>query len=593
MSYEIYGTKPDKPKKPKKPKMTSPLYDQNQYQFGSDNNTESTYTLLGTKNNAYSLNVTGDSRIILRIGFVNTNAKAGTQSYTLQYQQNGSGGYSTAVPISAGSTFVYITTALNGAGTMDDADVTTQRISTGGFDAGQVDTGNSITGQTVNASNSTELVWCLYVDASNISNGDYVEFRVYGGGAVLNAYTVTARLNFTVPATDNLLANDITTGTPTLDSATIGQIHVLDANNISTQSTLTSPAIGQIHVLLADDLMGGTPTLTTPNVSEIVDLLANDITSGTPTLSTPTLVGISGLLANDILSGTPTLTSPAIGQTHILNANDLTGGTPTLSTPALSIVGLLDGDYIDYPNRVGPFYDSNGALYAITYTSGATDITVHKSTDKGSTWNIQDASNNPTTTGAACVDAQKSGTTIVIVHHNGTGCYRHVFNMSDNGSPDQWATVDDAIATSLSVTYPSCALAVQSDGDILALYNNGSAIKYKIYTGTWGSENSLDGAVGIESWVVAVLGATDVIYVFYVDLSNRTLYQRSFTAAFSKGSPTSITTALKSAYAPIVPAIYWDDSGEKIMVGYIKNDGKIYTYRATEQAASDNVVTVV
>lgn len=114
-----------------------------------------------------------------------------------------------------------------------------------------------------------------------------------------------------------LTADDITTGTP----------------------TLTSAALGQKHVLLANDILVGTPTLTGASIGQAHVLGANDITAGTPTLTSPALTISVALLANDITVGTPTLTSAAIGQAHVLSADDLMGGTPTLTIPSLISVG--------------------------------------------------------------------------------------------------------------------------------------------------------------------------------------------------------------------------------------------------------------
>ena len=140
----------------------------------------------------------------------------------------------------------------------------------------------------------------------------------YAGGAVADAdgmYAIYALISV-LDTTDDLLADDVATGTPTLTSAVIGQIHSLNANDMSSGTpTLTSAVIGQTHVLTADDVSTGTPTLTSPALAELVALTADDIDAGTPTL-----------------------TSPAVWQVHIFIADSISN-EPILDTPILSVQG--------------------------------------------------------------------------------------------------------------------------------------------------------------------------------------------------------------------------------------------------------------
>ena len=160
-----------------------------------------------------------------------------------------------------------------------------------------------------------------------------------------------------------LLADDITTGIPTLTSAAIGQTHVLAADDLLSGTptlgtpvlaithpllaediatpapTLGTPAIGQTHVILADDLNAGTPTLTSAALGQTHVILADDLLGGTPTLGTPAITQTQVLLADDLITGAPTLGAPAIGQAHVLLADDVITPAPTLSNPVLTEVG--------------------------------------------------------------------------------------------------------------------------------------------------------------------------------------------------------------------------------------------------------------
>ena len=144
---------------------------------------------------------------------------------------------------------------------------------------------------------------------------------------------------------DNLLADDIATGTPTLTNAVIGQIHGLNANDVATDApTLTNATLGQKHVLLAEDIAIGAPTLTSPALAEASEpdvLTADDIDTGSPTLTVSAIGQIHALTADDLASGTPTLTSPALAENagvDALLADDIEVGLPTLSSPVLSVI---------------------------------------------------------------------------------------------------------------------------------------------------------------------------------------------------------------------------------------------------------------
>jgi hypothetical protein len=184
--------------------------------------------------------------------------------------------------------------------------------------------------------------------ATNSSDGTW--------GAVLLVFEIE-----TSAGTDELTGKDMTSGTPTLESPTIGQEHALTSQDVTSGTpTLETPTVGQEHALTGQDITGGTPTLETPTVGQEHALTGQDITSGTPTLEAPTIgqehaltgaditsgtptlgtptlaEGIDALTGADLTSGTPTLGTPTITQEHALTATAVTSGTPTLATPALN-----------------------------------------------------------------------------------------------------------------------------------------------------------------------------------------------------------------------------------------------------------------
>ena len=167
----------------------------------------------------------------------------------------------------------------------------------------------------------------------------------YAGGTVADAdgmYAIYALISV-LDTTDDLLADDIAAGTPTLTSAALKQTHALAADDLATGTpTLTVSVLGQKHVLGVNGVTSGTPTLTSPALSEGAqpdDLLADDILVGTPILTSGVMGQAHVLSADDLVGGTPTLTSAVLGQTHTLTASNIASAESFLETPALMASG--------------------------------------------------------------------------------------------------------------------------------------------------------------------------------------------------------------------------------------------------------------
>lgn len=69
--------------------------------------------------------------------------------------------------------------------------------------------------------------------------------------------------------TDALTANSIASGTPSVGTPTLGQVHTLTATSVSSGTpSVGSPAIGQVHALAAGDVSAGTPSVGAPELIE-------------------------------------------------------------------------------------------------------------------------------------------------------------------------------------------------------------------------------------------------------------------------------------------------------------------------------------
>ena len=144
---------------------------------------------------------------------------------------------------------------------------------------------------------------------------------------------------------DVLTADDLLSGVPILDSATIDQLHVLTVDDLlSGVPILDSVAIDQLHVLAVDDLLSGVPALDSAVIGQVHGLVADDLLSGTPTLDSATAAETHSLTANDLLSGVPTLDSAMLDQVHVLGPDDLLSETPILDTPTIGQAHVLTSD---------------------------------------------------------------------------------------------------------------------------------------------------------------------------------------------------------------------------------------------------------
>jgi hypothetical protein len=276
----------------------------------------------------------------------------------------------------------------------------------------------------------------------------------------------------------------------------------------------------------------------------------------------------------------------------------------TLTVPA----GLIGGTYVESPNRIGPFKDGNGNVYAIIEPAETDNVfMVIKSADGGRTWTEQDGANRPDTNDLESVDAVLAGDELHIAHHEGDEVVYHVFRVSTHPeNPDTYRVTDELIAGPITYEEQSVALEVLSGGRVRCFYARTAGRRGRIFYRTrdrrWGAEQSLDDQSNVDFYgVAAVRGASDKVHiVYYGDDGN--VYHRSLSSSDVLSERESLTTeggVSASERVPFMPPVYWEDSGdEKIMVGYRKaRDGRVYTRIITndgrpgiESVASDHAV---
>jgi hypothetical protein len=196
---------------------------------------------------------------------------------------------------------------------------------------------NTVTGGDTDPFNSGEKVSYTVQGVDELSTGTYywhARATDPNGSGEWGAWTTTR--SFTITTSDTLTASDVTSGTPTVDSSTIGQVHALTASDvISGVPTLDTPTLGQSHVLTSSDVTSGVPTIDTPSLAQIHTLTSSDVLSGTPTIDASTIAQIHVLTVTDVTSGTPTIDAPTVGQIHALSTTDVSASAVTIDSATL------------------------------------------------------------------------------------------------------------------------------------------------------------------------------------------------------------------------------------------------------------------
>lgn len=115
------------------------------------------------------------------------------------------------------------------------------------------------------------------------------------------------------PTVVDLLADDLTAGTPTLGTPALGQIHALGAEGVVAGApVLGAPALGQVHALAADAVAAGAAVLGAPALGQAHALAADALATGAAVLGTPALGQVHALAADGIVAGAPVLGTPAL-----------------------------------------------------------------------------------------------------------------------------------------------------------------------------------------------------------------------------------------------------------------------------------------
>lgn len=264
----------------------------------------------------------------------------------------------------------------------------------------------------------------------------------------------------------------------------------------------------------------------------------------------------------------------------------------------ISLTANLPDYYIDVcpaesPNFLGPIRNGNNLYFIGEYTStsgNGNTACMWKSTDNGVTWNEVDGTNRPSLTDFETGDVQVVGDTIHLFSTRGSAGYYTPFYMSTHPStPDTWGTREE-VWTGGAETDQAISGVVLSDGDMWCFYRQTSGANQVIYykrrtSGTWDTSPTLLDSEGSTDfmWVTAVVGESDVTYVFYQEITNGA--GNGYWKTLSSGGTLSGRTSFSSTMGlnnnnskGITKPQYWDDGGvERIMFVYRESTNNTFS----------------
>lgn len=165
---------------------------QQRFQYFNDDGTESGATTKASVDTDWVPGVSDlDTPFRLRFEVGTTGMNESNRSYNIFLSVDG-GAYA---QITTTSTNGVISVASGHSSPPADNSATTERMAGAGtFQAGQWDNTGTTGNIAILVNQETEIEFCLQLDGANLSGGEQLDFRCYGGGAALDAYTITPRI---------------------------------------------------------------------------------------------------------------------------------------------------------------------------------------------------------------------------------------------------------------------------------------------------------------------------------------------------------------------------------------------------------------
>ena len=135
----------------------------------------------------------------------------------------------------------------------------------------------------------------------------------------------------------DLTANNITSGTPEANNATLTQDHSLTPNAVEPQApSVSTAALTQDHSLVGSVVEAQAPSVSTVVLTQDHSPTASNLAAGTPEANQATLTQDHGLTASAVLTGSPTVSDADITEDEVLSTGSLVLDSPSLGSPSLS-----------------------------------------------------------------------------------------------------------------------------------------------------------------------------------------------------------------------------------------------------------------
>lgn len=150
-------------------------------------------------------------------------------------------------------------------------------------------------------------------------------------------------------APSGLVASQIETGAPSVDSPTLSQHHSITADSV-TAGLPVIDTMGFGNELLDADIITTRPVVDTPVIRQVQALTSTEITSAAPVIDSTTATINIEAVASEFAAGSPTLDQSTITQIHKIDAS-ITAGVPVIDD--ITILGFAALSRVDIDGANG------------------------------------------------------------------------------------------------------------------------------------------------------------------------------------------------------------------------------------------------
>ena len=317
------------------------------YCFYADG-TQSGATALAAQDTNYTADISGGNVVILvRFRVQENGAADGTGQYQLRYAKNG-GAATDVVSGTVSNVRTYDSANLTNGGN------TTQRLGfgSGSFIAGRVAELGLTASFTHTASNYTEVLFSIELQAADLADGDTLAFSLSHTAATISNDVFPVITIEAGPATQNL-APPLLTSAPSFPAATVtpGPVSVAPGLHSEAQS-FPAPTVAPGAISLLPALLTSAAVLFAPTVTQNQTLEPSLLVSS-PTLYAPTVVQITEPVLVATLQDNATATAGPSGGDITIDVSSLTILEDDILVLNATAEGTADGTFTVTGNNSG------------------------------------------------------------------------------------------------------------------------------------------------------------------------------------------------------------------------------------------------